>query len=456
LRVKVETILRHDGELTYHKLLGDHRFEKSESNLPLRHGTFVVDIVRVSDVPNVQQAEQLATAANRWRQLQQPTLSLKGLWDHGTEPCALDRTRVASTICDLPERPSAPVSETCRDRREYGRGARQRFYQRELENEATTDPEFAKILAHLQFTDNLKQLSERPNSPNSDEDDDSKLSDNVVDKLAIFYVDGNKFGQKGREIFGTHGADGFREWSQALRRHHQSLLKGLLKMADQSPERWKNGDEIRLETLLWGGDEILWVVPAWLGWDVARWFFSQPHQVQVQDHTFDLTYGCGLVFCHMKAPIKNTSALAHRLGDAAKQARPGEHSLAYEVLESFDDISGDLDEHRRRFLPVGECLSSLVIDPTVLQSHWSTLTGLTTCSDFPMRQLYMLCSAWRKSASYDVDNAHAMRLRAACRSAGVDIDSVIDAFGDPVAWLHLLQMLPYLPTGDAQTAEGQP
>ena len=36
-----------------------------------------------------------------------------------------------------------------------------------------------------------------------------------------------------------------------------------------------------LETLLWGGDEILWVVPAWKGWELARWFFGLKHEVTV-------------------------------------------------------------------------------------------------------------------------------------------------------------------------------
>lgn len=453
VRVAVERFLRRDGNLKYHKLLSDDRFE--ESRLPLRHGTYVVDVVRVGDQPDVQQAEQLATAKNRWRQLQQPTLSLDGLWDEGVKnPCDLDRTRVGNSNETLnDDKKNVPVSNTAFNRWHYGRGARQRFYERELEQAANDNPTFAQILATAKFTNELKDLSQRPPEQSDDENSSgvATLPDNVVDKLAIFYVDGNKFGQKGRDIFSEQGADGFREWSRALRTHHQKLLKGLLELTEKSPQLWKNGDAIRLETLLWGGDEILWVVPAWLGWEVARWFFSQPHQVQVGDQTHDLTYGCGLVFCHMKAPIKNTSALAHKLGDLAKQARSG-HSLAYEVLESFDDISGDLEAHRQRFLPLSAKTSSLVIDPSLLDTHWRTLVDIANCPDFPMRQLYMLCNNWRKGN--DVEQ-HEDRLKRACSDSGIEIDGLITALGDPVGWLHLLQMMPYLPTKEMTDHEGQ-
>jgi hypothetical protein len=430
------------GCLSFHRLLKDHKFEENESQLPLKHGTFVVDIVGVDEergetLPSwEQQAEQLAVAKNRWRQLQQPTMSLDGLWDQGMEPCTLDRTRVANSTCDLPEHPQAPVAKSCRTRREYGRGARQQFYQTELADEMKANSRVASILGSAYFTDDLKQLSGKPGEGTFD------VPDQLVDKIAVFYVDGNKFGQRGRDIFRKRGAEGFREWSAALRAHHRKLLAGLLTLAESSPETWKNGDEYRIETLLWGGDEIVWVVPAWQGWTVAKWFFSQPHAFQVAGQREELTYACGLVFCHAKAPIKNTTALAHKLGDLAKAARPGVHSLAYEVLESFDDVSGDLEEHRQRFLPAGTPVGELVIDPTKLDGCWDLLTSIRNSTDLPIRQLYRLCAAWRRGEDYKAPQA---RLAKACEDSEINVAQIMHDFGDPVGWLHLLQMLPYLP-----------
>lgn len=426
VRKAVETHFR-DGHLVYEKTSG------KAGKLPLRHGTFVVDVAPVADASRVQQAEQLAVAKNRWRQLQEPTLSLDGIWDSADGPCELDRTRVANATCDLPEKPRTPVSRTVRDRRDYGRGARQSFYRNEI----------GEIAEPLQFTDDLHQLSGR----SSADEVVVPVDEHIVDKLAVFYVDGNGFGEIGRSVFATGGSEGYRNWSNELRKHHRVLLKGLIQLASEPADpAWRNDQAIRLETLLWGGDEILWVMPAWKGWEVAKWFFSQAHRVLERD----LTYGCGLVFCHAKAPVKNITALAHRLGDAAKAARGDRnvHRLAYEVLEAFDDISGDLDVHRRRFLPPGHDVKELVFDPGRLGDCWSILQQVIAEADFPMRQLYMLTEAWRRPK--DAENAeykrHEKRLRRACEESDINVVKLLEAFGDPVAWLHLLQMLPYLPS----------
>ena len=190
-------------------------------------------------------------------------------------------------------------------------------------------------------------------------------------------------------------------WSEAVREHHRKLLRGLLERAGQD-RSWQNHDAIRLETLLWGGDEILWVVPAWKGWELVEWFFGQPHQVKVNSETLDLTYGAGLVFCHSNAPIKNIIDLAHdHLGDKAKKAgESSSHRVAYEVLESFDDVTVELDDHRRQWLPKGYLLEKLVLDPVKLRQSWESLRQIAGSPDFPMRQLYMLVRAWRKGEDF--------------------------------------------------------
>ncbi|MEX1027910.1 MAG: hypothetical protein WD049_07880 [Candidatus Paceibacterota bacterium] len=165
VRTVVETYLR-QGTLEYETNDG------TSAKLPLKHGTFVVDVVPVSDPSNVQQAVQLSVAKNRWRQVQEPSLSLQGLWDEGTEPCELDRTRVANTTCELPEKGNTPVSQTARDRRDYGRGARQRFYENEI----------GSLGERLDFTNDLKSLSERSSGDGIEIPSEGHLAD----KLAVF------------------------------------------------------------------------------------------------------------------------------------------------------------------------------------------------------------------------------------------------------------------------------
>ena len=465
IRTTVEQTLT-TGALEFQKLIRENKV----SQLPLKHGTFVVDIVELSDAANVQQAEQLATARNRWRQLKSPTLSLDEVWEKGLNvPCTLDRTRPATKIRDINEdQKQAAVCQSTADRREYGRGARQKFYRDELLPVAMEHPKFAQFIDRIAFTNDVTQLSEWRNREENVESAGNVngsgnapyVPPNLSDKIAVFYVDGNGFGQKGRAIFESQGVDGYRQWSLALKEHHRQLLKGLLSLTENDP-LWQSEEQsakqdaivIRLETLLWGGDEILWIVPAWKGWEVAEWFFRQVHEITLpgNSQTETLTYGSGLVFCHAKAPIKNVMRLAHDLGDVAKDARGKDnvHRLAYEVLESFDDISGDLNEHRQRFLPTTATLADLVIDPAQLKDRWLPLTNLASSSDFPMRQLYRLVTAWRKDADGDLLAATGRIVRA-CDDAGIDYKPLLSAFGDPAGWLHLLQMLPYLPTTDTR------
>ncbi|HYH63675.1 MAG TPA: hypothetical protein VD866_03160 [Urbifossiella sp.] len=377
-------------------------------HLPLRHGTFVVDVVRADG-----SAVERATAANRWRQWQEPTVSLAGVWDAAAGECWQNCVRPAVRGRQLRKDRQHDVCESVYRRHEYGREQRQRFY-----------PEVIGVDAD--FTDTFEGISDRTGlAPHP-----------THNKLAVFYADGNKFGAIGREKLAA-GMGEYKEWSDALQNHHKKLLAGLVTHAKDDPA-WLNGGAIRLETLLWGGDELLWVVPGWKGWELVERFFGQPHTVQERP----LTYAAGLVFCGTRTPIHNVVTLAHRLADEAKKAREG-HSLAYEVLESFDDITGDWDAHRRRWLPPSTKASTdpLTINPAQDSAFWTALRAVAAAPDFPMRQLYLLAHAWRTG---EPTEPHRKRLTAS--GVGAALETVLAGFGDPeVGWLHLLQMLPYVP-----------
>ena len=351
--------------------------------LPLKWGTFVVDVVPIG--ASVAQAEQLAVAKNRWRQLREPTLSLAGVWEQAEEACEFDFVRPATRLIPLPENKKSPASASVYDRREYGRNARQKFYRDEL----GFDPP-------LSFVDDLQTLATWSGPDDDPKEKVAPLS--ARDKIAVFYVDGNRFGSIGRSMWKKPDPlEAFREWSEAVRGHHRKLLRELLERTIQDLS-WQNHGAVRLETLLWGGDEILWVVPAWKGWELIEWFFGQPHQVTVKEETRTLTYGAGLVFCHSNAPIKNIIHLAHNLGDMAKKTgKSSSHRLAYEVLESLDDVTVELDDHRRKWLPKGDPVEKLVLDPVKLRRSWESIRQIAGTPDFPMRQLYMLVRAWRKA-----------------------------------------------------------
>jgi len=265
-------------------------------------------------------------------------------------------------------------------------------------------------------------------------------------KLAVFYVDGNQFGEKGRRIFQEQGAAGFKEWSDALRKHHRTLLRDLLKRTEVD-ELWSNSGKIRLETPLWGGDEIIWIVPAWKGWELVEWFFGQKHEIVLRGETKTLSYACGLVFSNAKAPIKNVRILAKdKLGEAAKRVGRADnvHRLAYEVLESFDDISGDFDKYRKKWLPPMTSISQLVLDPT--RKIWEPLRKLAGTEEFPMRQLYNCVKAWRQEDQ-------TKKSKAIKRLETADPEKELQQFiSGEVDYLHLLQMIPYTSVPKAVTS----
>ena len=107
---------------------------------------------------------------------------------------------------------------------------------------------------------------------------------------------------------------------------------------------------VRLETLLWGGDDILFVVPP--GKD-GRWFpcsfvtfRGRPAAIDGSSRTATpFTYTAGLVFCNYKASIHRMRDLAEELLVLGKrQASEEGHQnwLGYEVLESYDVASDEL------------------------------------------------------------------------------------------------------------------
>jgi len=269
------------------------------------------------------------------------------------------------------------------------------------------------------------------------------------DKLAVLYLDGNGFGKLGRQRL-KEGLEKFTTWSEGIQSHHNGLLERILDAATRDKE-WMNYDKVRLETLLWGGDEIIWVVPAWKGWELVKLVFASAHAINERP----VSYSAGLVFCHVKSPIKDIVELAIRLGNTAKAACKDDDRLAYEVLESLDTITSNLDTHRRVWLP-GEIRTSesvitpavdadvLLLDPKQLASAWEHLNALAQSDDLPRRQLYGYCRAWKNHDSAEMARAES-RIRQALPNAGLE-SSLASLGGGPGAWLHLLQILPYLPT----------
>lgn len=307
------------------------------SDEQLRHATFVVDVVR----GDFASARESLIALNRWRQFQQPTVAIPSRGQTpGARACALDHVRPASKTIVTGDGKHKEVSASVNVRRQFGRDRKQSFYARELKKlkDANLDGLIEQV-ERSEFVADIEALAADP---------DRKSLDG---KIAVVYFDGNRFGEIQKNC--RNRAD-LSRFDQTLKGYRQRALAALLQLVFDDRSGWvTKAGEIRLETLLWGGDEVLWVVPAWKGWELlslfyevsASWKFGGP-----------LTHAGGVVFCHRSAPIHRMTKIAKELAQSAKDeivaGAPNTHAardlFAYQVLESFDEIGPDFAKFREK------------------------------------------------------------------------------------------------------------
>lgn len=286
-----------------------------------RHATFVVSTAQ----GEFRRATEQAIAANRWQQMQSLSFATAGL-QASDAICKTDEVRPASQRG--PEDPGNSLSVQWR--RKYGREQKQKFYQHLLGDQTPTD-----------FTQDFESLVCGMNTS-------LVPTPNLEGKMAVFYADGNGFGKVGSTC---KTPQELQQWDSYIKSQRKALLDKLMQLAQTDP-RWQTESEgvqaIRLETLLWGGDELMFVVPGWCGMALVNLFFEQTSQMRylVDGKEAPLTHACGLVFCHHQAPISAISQLAQALADKSKEdasAFKGKNSLNWLVLESFDQAGSDLD-----------------------------------------------------------------------------------------------------------------
>jgi hypothetical protein len=190
----------------------------------------------------------------------------------------------------------------------------------------------------LNFTDDLEQLSQDPQQGN------------LNSKIAYIYIDGNKFGK----LQSSPSREDLKIFDSTLDNFKKNFLADLIQFALKTPGFRifdKSNNLIRLETLLWGGDEIKLIVPAWLGWTVANLFFKTASDLSLRFQDKDLTFAMGMVLTHHKNPIQNLDDVAGSLVDAVKDGlksgspddhpqydRPRGDRMLYVVLESLETL----------------------------------------------------------------------------------------------------------------------
>lgn len=442
----------------------------------LRHATFVVDLLERDKKMNFEETQNRLAAANRWQQMQAPSLAIPKPADH---VCSFDKIRPAWKTIKQGEAEKR-ASSSIFQRRNYGNEQKKNdFYRQRLTDD----------IPDLAFTKHLEELTTDPGKQGLNQ------------KMAVIYIDGNKFGQFIREHCKTEEAQ--KEFDCQMRKGRDAVLDHLVKTAWEDRELgWKTAKgKIRLETLLWGGDEVIWVVPAWLGFSVVQTFFelAEKHitfteevaakkgkaknkkkqrkqkKTQVTTKTHHLQHAAGLVFCHHKAPIHRMVDLAKKLADLAKEAakdvskKNNPSLLSYQVLESFDHAGTDLEAWRQqRAEPLcgPEGLFIRPEDLSEIQKYILSLKGATGPTDshtteFPRRKLYQIVQALKNE---DQDRAERFyknlkkdhkdhpefleQLKSLLSGPNADSDTGSDGH-----WLHLVDLWDYMGLHDSCMAQ---
>ena len=286
--------------------------KKLQEHHLFKFGTFVVNI---SEGEFKAACENVITE-NRWQQMQNLSFSVVGLKSNGYPPCTKDYLRPAAV--------ESEYSASVLARRDYGRKQKQSFYHNKLSN---------LHLKSLAYTNEFSEIAtNRPIEVDTQ---------NLDGKMAVFYADGNKFGKVG---MACKTSDDIKKWDDTVKKERRKLLEAIVAHAYKDTRWQRKKDEIRLETLLWGGDELMFVVPGWCGLQLAKIFFDQTIKMEYEGKK--LTHACGLVFCHHQAPISSITKLAKNLADIAKNDSDDQsNTLNWIVLESFDYAGSDLNNY---------------------------------------------------------------------------------------------------------------
>lgn len=205
------------------------------------------------------------------------------------------------------------------------------------------------------------------------------LKATLADKICVITLDGNGFGKVQDEVLAKDDTLAAQQrFDNAVAALRAKIIAAVFSevigrkgCGKPSPEEEAVREEIgdpagqvaRFELLLWGGDEIMFIVPARLGWPVLEVVGETAEGLDLLGRS--VTFSIGAVFCHHDAPIARIKKLADDLAGHIKGLKPegdeGEDrkgrdgkaaTLAMvEVLESFDHIGTDLSSHLARALP---------------------------------------------------------------------------------------------------------
>ncbi len=365
-----------------------------EHRAPTEHMTIMVDVEPIRD-GNVSAALRWAQVRSRRRQMRSPNVPRSApasvdtglLADKARRQCPVDPLRFtpdtdsdlrATTIVTSDQYPNAETIadnalpealkriKVCRrvaDLRSYGRHARREIYIFHLRG-AVKGPETQSVEA-------LQRLEEAGLFETHDfarsfrdivADPDPELPISQQGKLAFLYFDGNRFSDL-RDRIGN-----MPDFSEFVRMANSHALEELILRfiaEDKYGERpwawasdgrlqvkrhgrlgWEDRRLLRMETLIFGGEDSALVVPAWLAFDIAAFMldaFSTGAANAAKALGLELTtvpsWRVGVLICDQRTPARRGVTAAEVLCKDAKEALHDtaiQKCLSFHISESHD------------------------------------------------------------------------------------------------------------------------
>lgn len=290
------------------------------------------------------------------------------------------------------------VSESVKIRQDQGKNLRNNLFFKLTSKDKIVDQNTIDLQSP--FVNNLEELSKHPSVKKYD------------GKIAFIYIDGNRFG-KIRDKLCTN-EESYKNFQQKIQNELRiPAFKEIIKFA-QDPNNVSlltesiNGKKaFRLETLLWGGDEIEWIVPAWQALNVLNIFFSTSAKHDAIDN-INLTHSAGVVYSHHNVPVLQIRNYARRICDHAKTLVPtdpasisrSDNKIAFLNMTSFDMISGDVIEFLNKYYsPVAA--KELIVNSEILPALINHLP--TIAKILPRNKFYYILHAIKRNEIQQID-----------------------------------------------------
>jgi len=401
------------------------------SGLPTAHLCVMVDVAPLSGEGTAAELAALAVAEarNRTRQFRSWTLDPLPPERAAIRADALDGVRPASATIRRPAGTDGvsediPVSRAVKAKRDFGRQARQKFYS----SPAGLGPDTARQILgageDLRFTDSIEDIV--AGAPKG-------LPVSVRSKVALVYADGNGFGAKVKQVgparFGAELATLRRDLLAAVLSWYADGAKGPNWQhfaADGAGE----GLRLRFETLLWGGDEFAFAMPAWLVVPFLEGLFAMTAGWTVRGEDgrpLPLTHAVGVAIANRKTPIRQLHTIAKAAADLSKGSGiKGEDSVAFEIYESLSppDLGDGLSPLRARAFGADAGLDAgLALPGSGFGALARSLSSLSAGEGFPRSQLYGALRAARDAAAASGSKEQGLFSPAAAQAAEAHLEA---------------------------------